>query len=434
MKKLLLSFLIIRSIADAHALVIHEVMSNPVGDDSGREWVEVYNNEEIDVDISSLTISIKGGTPVVVTPLSGGTIVPRGGYAIIASTVSGSTKFLQDYGNYSGLLFKSSLSLVNTGVTSIDIRLGGQVVNAIASYTAAKEGSTLSLVNGSFVQTTPTPGSANTSDTSVSQDEFAATSTPTSQVTVSKQVPPAPDIIIHVPFEKIAVAGAPARFSAYGTRRDDTPVNDLRFSWAFGDGGEATGSSTLYRYAYPGRYIAHVEARNNTVYGEGVERVHVVSPELTIASVGSGKYGTYVDIQNGGMYDLNISDWRLLFDGVPYVFPRNTIIAGHSTTRLSGLAMGFASTTVKEGGEVALVFPNQERIAQFIHTTQLPQVLGTSTTAVVIQPVKPRHPVLPKKIEPKVATTSARATTAVHTTPKKKDTRIASFFKSLFGK
>lgn len=162
MKRILITaFLLISTIVPAWALVINEVMSNPTGDDNGHEWIEIYNNEENDVDLSTLTVSIKGGAPIVVTLLSGGAILSPSRYAIIGSIVGGATRFSQDYPSYSGPLFKSSISLVNSGITSIEIKLGGVSVNSLASYTAAKEGSTYSLLSGTWATGIPTPGEEN---------------------------------------------------------------------------------------------------------------------------------------------------------------------------------------------------------------------------------------------------------------------------------
>lgn len=84
--KLFLSIsIVVTSTLFVQALSITEIMSNPVGDDSGREWIEVYNNGNSPVDLSSLSISIKGGTAVPVILLQGDSNLSSGEYAIISS-------------------------------------------------------------------------------------------------------------------------------------------------------------------------------------------------------------------------------------------------------------------------------------------------------------------------------------------------------------
>lgn len=432
MKYIFTLLISISVVTQVQALLISEVMSNPVGDDSGREWIEVYNNSDSSIDLSPLTISIKGGVAVAVTPLSGGTMLAPDGYAIIGSTVSGSTKFLQDYPNYSGLLFKSSISLVNTGITSIDIKLSGSTADSLSSYTAAKEGYTLSLVNGSFAQGSPTPGTAN--EAAPTSSEITASTSTDSQITVAKQSAPSPDIILYIPSEKTVVAGAESFFSTFGMTRAGIPIEGLIFNWAFGDGGQGMGSSTIYKYVYPGRYIAKVEANNNSVAGSGIMKVRVVSPDISIVKVDTGKYGAYVDILNPNNYELDLSQWKLLIDGKAYPFPKNTLIAGGATTRFSGLAMGFASTTVSSNTVIKILFPNMEDVTVYTPNTNIGIVAGTSTSysPKTITPKQNYIPLRSVTISTPAVSTSSHV--ALNTSSKAKDTRFISWIRSFFSR
>ena len=433
MKRLFFILLSIQTIASLHALVIHEVMSNPVGDDNGREWIEVYNNTDADSDISSLTISVKGGSFVVVTPVSGGTTIPAHGYGIIGSTVGGVTRFTQDYVTYTGPLFRSTISLVNTGVTSLEIKLQGSTSDTLASYTAAKEGSTYSLINGNFVTAPPSPGGDNKQ--AVEEDVVSTTTSSGSQMTLPQASPPSADIILYLPLEKVVVAGAPALFSVYSTNRAGKSIDNMLYSWSFGDGGQSTGSSTLYRYFYPGRYIAQVEGANGFIAGTGRVTVRVVSPEISMSPIGVGKYGSYIDITNPNQYDLDVSFWKLSIDGALFTFPKNTLLT-NGVTRLPSLALGFASTTISSSTLIKLLFPNMDevlRIPQGEASSSHPLVQSTTQVpGVTFQ--KLVKPLIVKNIP---ATTSVTGV-APQTTPPlrgvKKDVRLATFIRSLFGK
>jgi hypothetical protein len=435
MRKLLLITFFMSGSLQASALVISEVMSNPIGDDSGREWIELYNNASTSVDLSALTISVKGGTPTVVTSLSGGTTIGAGGYAVIGSTVSGSTKFLQDYGTYSGALFKSAISLVNSGVTSLDIRLAGSVVDSLPSYTAAKEGSSLALIGGSFVAGVPTPGADNQPDTSSNSPSgsgTSATSTGT-QVSVPQMSPPVADIVFYLPFDKTVIAGAEADFSTYATTHAGTVIPNLSCVWAFGDGGQATGTSTTYRYAYTGRYVAQVEGTNGLVAGTARMNVRVVPPDISISGVGSGKYGAYVDITNPNTYDLDLSQWRLSINGQVFPFPKNTLILANGVTRFSGLAMGFSKLPVSASSTVKILFPNQEEVTMY----QLPAPLSdqgahASSTTVVA----PLHPSTLSQAATQKGSKIKSIASSSSTLPIKvasRDTRFISWVKAFLG-
>ncbi len=415
------------------ALVINEVMSNPIGDDSGREWIEVYNNTESDIDLTTLTISVKGGSFVPVTPVSGGATIGAHGYGIIGSTVSGTTRFMQDYTGYSSPLFRSTISLVNTGVTSLELKLQGSSAEVLSSYTAAKEGSTYSLINGSFITAPPSPGAENKTAT---EEDVVSTTTPSgNQATLPQASPPSADIILYLPSEKVVVAGAPALFSVYSTNRAGKSIDAMLYTWSFGDGGQSVGSSTLYRYFYPGRYVAQVEGTNGLIAGTGRMNVRVVSPDISVSPIGVGKYGTYVDITNPNSYDLDISFWKLSLDGALFAFPKNTLLI-NGVTRIPSGALGFASTTISSSTLIKLLFPNMDEVlrvhqgeasSSHVSVQHVAQVTGVAGKKLV-------KPLVVKNIKAPASIVSVATQTNTILRTEKKDVRLATFIRSLLGK
>lgn len=448
MRYIIIVALIVNTTLYAQALIFNEIMSNPIGDDGGREWVELYNNSESTVDLSKITISVKGGSFLTVTPVSGGVSLSPYGYAIIGSTVGGVTKFMQDFSSYNGSILKSSMSLVNTGTTSLEIKVDGVTTDTL-TYVAAKEGGTYSRISGGFTLGIPTPGEENKAVT-VNEDLQISTEGQSgvqvgSQTTIAQMPPPSADIIMYLPGEKLVVAGAPALFSTYGLTRAGKAIDAMTYNWSFGDGGQSTGSSTLYRYLYPGRYIAHVEGSNGFIAGVGRIIVTVVSPEVTISPLAFGKYGPYIDITNPNMYDLDISGWKLSIDGALFSFPKNTLLAKGST-RFSGVAMGFASSTVSTSTIIKLLFPNMEEVVRV--SLRDVSMTGGTTTPVRNQFTSQVTPKLPlrssgavdrkpssqTKVEVVKKAPDTGSTTVSMVEPSKKDTRIASFIKSFFSK
>jgi hypothetical protein len=439
MKDIIFYVLVAQTIVYASALSISEVMSNPVGDDGGREWIEVYNATENPIDLSSLTISVKGGSFVSVMPLSGGVVILPLQYAIISSTVSSISKFGQDYPGYNGPLFKSSISLVNTGVTSLELKLQGLSTDILTSYVAAKEGATYSKINGSFVTGAPSPGEENKVLVAVSSGEETATSTTSNvQVTLPQAALPASDIIFYLPFEKTVVAGAPSLFSVYTLSHTGKQIDAMKYTWSFGDGGEKSGSSTLYRYYYPGRYVVQVEGTNGNVAGTALMSVRVVAPDIEISDIGTGKYGAYIDLTNPNAYDLDISYWRFLINGDMFPLPKNTLLRT-GVTRFSGAAMGFASTTLTSNTVVKLVFPSLEEVTSF-QSKGIQEVSGTlsekkldkSERKTLLQPQEKKQVTYKKSQSFEKGSSSEM----IHSqkNPPKKDTRLASLIKSFFGR
>ena len=438
MKASVLVLVFITVLSQAHALSISEVMSNPTGDDGGREWIELYNNGTLDIDLSALTISTKSGIFVPVVPLSGGVVLVPGKYAIVGSTVAGVTKFSQDYGTYNGVLLKSGMSLVNTGTAFLEIQLNGVTLDRISSYTAAKEGTSYSLIGGVFAQGVPSPGEENVVVSTPQNDVVPTGTSPVgSQTTVTQSSPLLSDVVFFLPKEKMAVAGALSLFSVSSSNHEGSPVSNMAYTWSFGDGGEGRGASTTYRYLYPGRYVVKVEGGNGVVTGIATMLVRVVAPDISLTPIGIGKYGMYIDLDNPSSYDLDISQWKISIDGATFSFPKNMILA-HGITRIAGVALGFASTTVSSSSIIKLLFPTMEEV------TRLQQVITQEiVSSAQEESIQTKTLLNPKKVEilqqskktiqlKKEQTKELqRATSTQHAL--KKDVRIAAWIKSFFS-
>src|SRR5258708_21866234 len=112
---LLLPLFLIASLSfplSVSALSITEIMYDPEGADTGREWIEVYNDGSA-ADLSKWKF-FEGGTNHGLVSAQGDATIPNGGYAVIADNPQ---KFLLDFPSYSGALFDSSFSLKNTRET-----------------------------------------------------------------------------------------------------------------------------------------------------------------------------------------------------------------------------------------------------------------------------------------------------------------------------
>jgi hypothetical protein len=355
--------------------------------------------------------------------------------------VGGVSKFLQDYPNYTGPLFKSSISLVNSGVTSVDIKVNGSIADSLPSYTAAKEGSTFGRSNGSFVTTSPTPGGENQApitDSGVSQP--GGSTTTDSQATIAQSSPPSSDIVLYMPSEKIIVAGVPTPFSVFGLTKGGKIIDNLSYLWAYGDGGSGLGSTTMHTFAYPGRYVVTVEGSNGYVVGNGRMMVRVVMPEIVITKIDTGKHGTYIDIANPNNYDLEVSQWKLAIDGGYFLFPKNTVLASNSVTHIIGSAMGFASTTFASSTVVKILFPTLEEVTRFVQNESIDHATTTknSTGSITKKSITGAQRALQKKVDfnnPRTSlNTTNKSSSSLVKNEQIKDTRIVSFFKTIFNK
>ena len=438
MKYIVTIFVTISSITSVQAIYFSEIMFDPIGSDSPREWVEIYNDTGSSINFTTWKF-FESGVNHGLTSYSGGTNVSSGAYAIIADNAQ---QFLSDYPSYSGVLYDSSFSLSNSGEQLI---LKDGTLSAIDTVTynvtigGNNDGSTLLKIDGTWVRGSATPGNINQSlPLSITSSNTTYTTTENQQ-TVAQMSPPSADIVLYMPFEKIVVAGAETEFSTYGMTRAGKNIEGLNINWSFGDGGVGNGSTTKYVYSYPGRYIAQVEGANGYVIGKGRMVVRVVTPDITITKFGTGKYGNYIDILNPNNYELDLSQWKLLIDGNGYLFPKNTLIAGNSITHFSGRAMGFASTTISTSTVVKILFPNLEEVTKYTHLGEDINSIPKTTpgfpmiTASIIRPKKLiiKNTDISSTSQKLIGSTTTAETISLQTNLNK-DKRIITWLKSLF--
>ena len=96
---------------DIGSIRINEIMYNPLGSDSGREWIEIYNTAEYMINISGWRL-FEGNVNHTIILVSGSYEIPAHSFAIIADDYE---DFLIDYPGYSKTLIDSSFKLLNSG-------------------------------------------------------------------------------------------------------------------------------------------------------------------------------------------------------------------------------------------------------------------------------------------------------------------------------
>jgi len=112
-------FLLIFLATDSSALQITEIMFNPNGSDSGREWIEIYNNNSQEINLSGM-IFYESETNHKIESINAKYILYSKQYAIIVDKLQ---LFLEDYPwleqsnttESNITIFDSAFSLLNTG-------------------------------------------------------------------------------------------------------------------------------------------------------------------------------------------------------------------------------------------------------------------------------------------------------------------------------
>ncbi|MFH1916719.1 MAG: hypothetical protein ABIJ21_05620 [Nanoarchaeota archaeon] len=155
--KQLIGIVLLCLLPQVFALELSEIMYNPIGTDTGREWVEFVAQEEINV--SQLRFFDNDGNHMVQI-IVGEDILFPGDVLVVAND---DLLFLAEYPGFAGLLAKSSFSLSNTG-EEVGFRLVGQ--DPLDSYVYTSEfangnGMTLEKQEGEWRESTivgGTPG------------------------------------------------------------------------------------------------------------------------------------------------------------------------------------------------------------------------------------------------------------------------------------
>ena len=207
---------------------ITEIMYDPKGNDTGREWIEIFNAGTSTVNLDGWKFS-EGGSNHLLLVYRGSLTISPSEYAII---VDNPEKFLTDWSNYSGTIIDSSFSLNNTGET-IAIKNGDLIVDQVnyqSSWGANDNGKSLQLINNEWKEIQPTPGQ---------QNQISSTNqAPSAFFVYAPQNPQVDEEII---------------FDA-ASSTDDGQI--VFYQWDFGDGATSTISTatTTHFYSQAGSY------------------------------------------------------------------------------------------------------------------------------------------------------------------------------------
>jgi len=341
--------------------IINEFMYDLDGADI--DWVEIYNGDSTDVDITTLKLFISNSTSNHgIIKYSGSQILNEGEYGIIVPT-SQISAFTSRWGD-SGNLFTSSFSLPNESAT-IEINNGDKNLPLDSvSYTSAAGGSgDENSLSGSLIPSTPTPGAENQTSSGDNGDgnndddnsDSGTTSDSSSKKndveTIQKLLVNKIKIIVKSP----AFVGVPVEFTVNNT----VPENSCgKYFWNFGDGNsEETGKmypipkKFTHIYYYEGEYIVTLECYKSylSLEPETSDKItlKVVPADILISRVGDEK-DFFVEISNNTSFEADISNWILLSNWKKFVFPKNSILKPKNkiiiSSKITNFSLGDEST------------------------------------------------------------------------------------------
>lgn len=358
--------------AHAASAVITEIMYDLPGTDSGREWIEIQNTGTETISFGDWKF-FEGNTNHGLSFSRGEATTSASGFAVIADDPA---KFLADWPNFAGTLFGSSFSLGNSGET-LALKQDGVVVDQVtySSVTgAAGDGNSLQRVGSGWQAALPTPGAAfggagsvpppsattNTGSTTPASPQVGSSSaelSPSSKTPTSGggggSPPFEPQLFARATVPAKAVAGADALFEAEALGKKREPLLNARYLWSFGDGASAEGKRVLHAYHYPAIYAVLVEVSSGEWSATDRRDITVVAPELSIPRIKEGDDG-FIEIQNSGSDDVDLSRWFLQNRTFFFSFPNRTIIPARRSIPFPAAITKLAA----DPASVSVLYPN----------------------------------------------------------------------------
>lgn len=387
---LILIFLFLPTLASAN-VSITEIMYDLEGADTGREWIEIFNDDEEVIDLTDWKLYESETNHKLSSSDLDNLIIPANSYAVIADNP---VKFLTDWSDFLGLIFDSVFSLKNSGENLIirDAELN-DIDNVFYNpeLGAKGDGNSLQKIDGNWVSAFPTPGAQNSSAT----DEEDPTSEP-NEISDSgwpEYIPPEqmPSIKVYAGKDKTMIVGALGNFNGETLGLENKPLEGARFLWNFGDGTLKDGQNVMHFYRYPGEYkvVLDVSAMGQYTKVDSL-KVKVIPNEVFISEIKTG-IDSFVELQNKSKEEINISGWRFRSENQTFTFAKNSFIRPKSSLIIpvssSGILFGLRSSKVEllyPGGFLADVFEYQPEEIKEIpkEIEKIPEVL-----AQVISPV-----------------------------------------------
>jgi hypothetical protein len=292
----------------ASSVLISEIMYNPAGADTGREWVEIKNTSTSSISLLDGSWRFNDGSSHLLATSSPTTLLLANEYAVIADDP---IKFKLDYPNYNGLLFDSSFSLKNSDNKISLLNNGMEVdsVNYLISWGGADDGHSLEYdFTGNLWRSSynlgGTPGQ------------------PESQPPVNL----APTVQINMPAQ--ATINQTINFNAIVTDPENEPITTI---WNFGDGQTDVGVNVSHAYVNDGSFDVVVQAKDsvNTVFATSTIKIietptdtstpisqsndwpRVEFSELLPNPSGSEIENEWLELYNNSPKQISIDRWQI---------------------------------------------------------------------------------------------------------------------------
>ena len=173
---------------------------------------------------------------------------------------------------------------------------------------------------------------------------------PSSSAAISSYVPPpSPSLFVDAGSDRTAIVGADSEFWARAYNKGSEIVENVRFSWNFGDGSTEEGQTVHHHFDYPGRYAVVVTIAENKNAASDRIIVTAIPADLSFTVLPDSG----VAIENRARSDIDISRWIVKSFGRSFILPEHSVVLAGETLRISRKTLAFET-----GPQTELQYPN----------------------------------------------------------------------------
>lgn len=387
----------------AYGVVINKVMFNPGGTDTGLEWIELFNGNQTDTNLSGWQLYadaagyfsfpssfVLGPSKHVVvhirqsgTDSSTDLYYPVGSSSNMGNTSGSATLFnaeprgkdtIKSFVEWGKSAETWESAAADAGMwgkgTFIDLSsfVEGQLIALHTDGVATGQVSAWGITSPGQSLPSPTPspsgliGSPSPSP-SDSPSSPAQSLSPSPRSSPPSPTPSVPHISAYAGEERTVWMSTAIEFVGYAKGLAGSPLETARFWWNFGDGQTQEGRSVLHEYAIPGLYTAGLHISSGEYTASDYVAIHVVPNQAAISGVLIGKEG-FFRLENKGNDRVDIGGWSIEDSkGRRFIFPPKTIVAPHAQIAFANRATGLLG----EDGSLPLTVRYQSGTTAFVY-------------------------------------------------------------------
>lgn len=364
---ILLPFSIIKA---SGSVVINEICWMGTSKEAtDKEWIELYNNREEEIDLSGWKIENAGSNKKTLE--ISGKIPPKGFFLICRKEIGSCDITLtglslhNEYNKNGKLVLKNNLNNTIDQTPEPEGKEWPAGDNDDTKQTMERKNP---LEDGSnpenwqkSAESGGTPKAENSSGATKEPDETPQEETTESEsqsVPIASNYPPyaeaGPDIV--------ALTNQKLIFD--GSKSWDPDWDDLTFLWNFGDAATDNNQTTTHQYLYPGQYIATLMVGDGQFSDIDALTINIYDNSVIISEF-CPEQG-WVELLNQSGQIANLSSWRLN----NFVFPENSLIAPKQY-----LVLTKEITQIEPENQISLIYPDGSIACQIEYEKDNPEMI-----------------------------------------------------------